>query len=59
MSTSSEFTRHIIKTIIHEYWVTKTKEEVNFHKLAFPVYTQLEKEIFVTPPLIGDEFKEI
>ena len=44
---------HIIKNIMQEYWVTKTKEYIKFQKSPFPTDTSFEKYIFMATPLIG------
>ena len=37
----------------------KTKDEVKFQKLPFPVDTSFEKEFFLDTPLIGEKLKQI
>ena len=43
---------HIVKNIIQEYWVTKTKYEVKFQKSLFTVDTYFENTLFVAIPII-------
>ena len=56
---SIEQTDHIIKNIIQEYWLTKTKYEVKFQKSPFPVDTYFEHALFMDSPIIGEELKQI
>ena len=48
-----------MKNIIQKYWGTKTKYEVKFQQLPFPVDTYFEKTIFVAIPIIGEDLKQI
>ena len=48
-----------MKNIIQEYWGTKTKDEVKFHKSSFPVDIYFEKTLFMAKPLIGEDLKQI
>ena len=52
-------TDHTMKNIIQEYWVTKTKYEVQFQKSPFPIDTYFEQTIFMDTTLIGTELKKI
>ena len=58
---ASVFTKHItsIKSIIQEYWVTKTKDEIKYQKFPFPVDTSFKNTLFMDTPLIGEELKQI
>ena len=56
---SIDQTDHIIKNIIQEYWVTKTKYEVKLQKSPFPVDASFEHTLFVGTLIIGEELKEI
>ena len=49
---SIDQTDNIIDNIIQIYWGTNKKDEVKFQKSLFPLYTSLEKELFMTTPLI-------
>ena len=50
---------HIIKKIIQEYWVTKTKDEVKFQKSHLPVDPSPEKKIFMATHIIGEGLKNL
>ena len=56
---SIEQTDHIMKNIIQEYWVTKTKYEVKFQKSPFPVDTYFEHTLLMDSPIIGEELKHM
>ena len=55
--TSIYQTYHIIKNTIQEYWGTKTKYEVKFHKSPFPLDTPFENILFMDANIIGEEPK--
>ena len=48
-----------MKSIIQEYWINKTKDEVKFQKAPFPVDKSFEKTLLMATPLIGKELKNI
>ena len=50
-------TDHTTKNIIQEYWGTKKKYDVNYHKSLSPVGTSFEKTLLVYIPLIGEDMK--
>ena len=45
---------NIIKNIIQEYWLTKTKDEVKFQRSHFPVGKSFGKLLSVATPLVGE-----
>ena len=45
-------TDHIMKSFIQEYWGTRTKDELKFHKSTFPVDKYFEKTLFMAIPII-------
>ena len=46
-------TDHIMKNIIQEYWVTKSKYKVKIQQSPFPTYTSFEHTLLMDSPLIG------
>ena len=56
---SIDMTDDIIKNIIHNYWVTNTKDEIKFQKSPFTVGTYFEKVLFVVTPITGEQLTQI
>ena len=48
-----------MKIFVQEYWGTKTKDRVKFHKSPFLLDELFENKLFIDTPIIGEELKKL